>query len=99
MTILRQLHTLRNLLLLAVVLLSAQSLALWHSHDKADAHEAACQLCVHAQQYTPAPVTAVEHVLALFVPVAVSTPFNTVSADVVYHVTIPARAPPARFLA
>jgi len=95
---LRHYHSLRTLLLLAVVLLAAQSLALWHSHDKADSPETTCQLCVHAQQHTPVPTAAVVHALALFAPIAVNSPQDIETTHFIYRIYIPSRAPPANCL-
>lgn len=99
MKTIRHYHTLQTMLLLAVLLLTAQTWVQWHDHDYANAQESSCQLCVHAQQQTPVPATLVVHALALFTQITVSIPPTTKTTHSLHHFYIPSRAPPAPFLA
>jgi hypothetical protein len=96
---LRRYRNLRVMLLLTAILLAAQTLLLWHTHEdgKATAEET-CQLCLHAQHHSAAPTSIHAPMLVLFTPIEILNPVNSDTLHTVYHFYTPSRAPPARFL-
>lgn len=98
MNSLRRHQNLRITLLLAGILLAAQTLLLWHTHHGKAAPDETCQLCLHAQHHTPAPATMHAPVLALFTQIEIINPVNSDTLHSVYHFYTPSRAPPALFL-
>ena len=94
MNSLRRYQNLRISLLLAGILLAAQTLFFWHTHHGQVTPDDACQICLHAQHHTPATHTIHSAVLALFAPIAISQPISHDSSHPVYRIYIPARAPP-----
>jgi hypothetical protein len=96
---LRRYQNLRVTLLLAGILLAAQTLLLWHTHHDGKATpDETCQLCLHAQHHTPAPATMHAPMLALFTQIETINPVNSDTLHSVYHYYTPSRAPPALFL-
>lgn len=87
-------YSLSRALLLAIVLLAAQSMLLWHTHDAEHASESTCELCVHAQQHTPAPPINPPLVFAAFSVVGVHQPVIHVVPAVNFRFTYASRAPP-----
>ena len=91
MNTLRHYQNLRAMLLLAAILLAAQTLLLWHTHHDGKATpDETCQLCLHAQHHSPAPATLHAPLLVLF------TQIETIHS--LYHYYTPSRAPPVLFL-
>lgn len=74
MDALRKPYSLTHALLLGMVMLAAQSLLLWHTHDAEHTPEASCELCVHAQHHTPAPASNPPQVFAALSVVDVRQP-------------------------
>ena len=87
-------YSIYGALLLAVVLLAAQSLLLWHSHDTGHAQDAPCELCVHAQLHTPGPAIRPPQLLACFMLVEIHRPVVSDMPVVHYSFTYASRAPP-----
>ena len=98
MNSLRPYQNLRVMLLLAAILLAAQSLLLWHTHDGKITPDDTCQLCLHAQHHSSAPTTVHAPTLTLFTQIAIVNPVNTDTIHAVYHFYTPSRAPPTLFL-
>ena len=99
MNILRRYHNLRAMLMLAGILLAAQSLLLWHTHHDGKATpDETCQLCLHAQHHSSAPVSMHAPLLVLFTQIQTIPPLNSDTLHSVYHYYTRSRAPPARFL-
>ena len=92
---LRRYKNLRITLLLATILLAAQTILFWHSHHGSAAPDEHCQICLHAQHHTPATNSLLAPVLALFSPIAISQAINSETFHYVYQIILPARAPPA----
>jgi hypothetical protein len=87
------------MLLLATILLAAQTLLLWHTHhDGRATPDETCQLCLHAQHHTPAPASMHAPMLVLFTQIETINPVSKVTLHSVYHYYTPSRAPPASFL-
>lgn len=91
---LRRYHNQRVMLLMAGLLLAAQTILFWHSHHGSAAPDEHCQICLHAQHHTPATNSIQAPVLALFSPIAISQPLSSETIHHVYQITIPSRAPP-----
>lgn len=91
---LRRYHNQRIMLLMAGILLAAQTILFWHSHHGSAAPDEHCQICLHAQHHTPATNSIQPPVLALFSPIAISQAINNETFHYVYQITLPARAPP-----
>ena len=91
---LRRYKNLRITLLLATILLAAQTILFWHSHHGSAAPDEHCQICLHAQHHTPATNSLLAPVLALFSPIAISQAINSETFHYVYQIILPARAPP-----
>lgn len=86
------------MLLLAVLLLTAQSLAFWHSHDNVDSPDSSCQLCLHAQNHTPATVSTFTPALSVFTHYVVTHIADDDIDTTAYQIFSNPRAPPALFL-
>jgi hypothetical protein len=96
---LRHYQNLRAMLLLAAILLAAQTLLLWHTHHDGKATpDDTCQLCVHAQQHSAAPGSMHAPLLALFTQIKTIKLINSDTLHSVYHFYSLSRAPPALFL-
>jgi hypothetical protein len=95
MKTLRRYHNQRVMLLMAGILLAAQTIMFWHSHHGSAAPDEHCQICLHAQHHTPATNSLLAPVLALFSPIAISQTPSSETFHHVYQITLPARAPPA----
>jgi len=91
---LRHYQNLRVTLLLAAVLLAAQTLFFWHTHHGHVTPDDACQICLHAQHHTPATNSIQSPQLALFNPVSYALPAGTEPSHSIYRITLPSRAPP-----
>jgi hypothetical protein len=87
------------MLLLAVILLAAQTLLLWHTHEDGKATpDETCQLCLHAQHHSAATASLHAPMLVLFTQIETINPVNSDTLHSVYHYYTRSRAPPARFL-
>lgn len=96
---LRRYKNLRATLLLATILLAAQTLFFWHSHHGKVTPDDACQICLHAQHHTPATHTIQTTAVALFLPITISQPQVIDTFHPLYRISSPSRGPPAFSLA
>lgn len=99
MNSLRPYKNLRVMLLLATILLAAQTLLFWHTHHGKVSLDDSCQICLHAQHHTPATHTIQTNALALFLPIEINQPLNIDNIHPAYRIYIPSRAPPVFLLA
>ncbi len=94
MNALRRYQNLRVSLLLASILLAAQTILFWHTHNGNATPDEHCQICLHAQHHTPASNSLHAPVLTLFTPVAIIQTINSETFHPLYRIYIRSRAPP-----
>jgi hypothetical protein len=95
---LRRYRNLNIMVLMAGILLAAQTIVFWHTHHGNAGPDEHCQVCLHAQHHTPATATLVAPVLALFTQIQIINPINSETLHFVYRYYTRSRAPPALFL-
>lgn len=85
------------MLLLAGILLAAQTIVFWH-HDDGIGPDDHCQICLYAQHHTPVTATMAVPFMALFAQIQVVNTETCETTHYLYRHYNPSRAPPRIFL-